>query len=289
MIVEQVSLHESGFVGQLFLPDRPKYAVIVATGSDGGLTNASYIAERFADDGLAALALAYFRIPGLNNYLSMIPLEYMEKAVVWLKERTKISNIAAYGVSKGAEYVLSAAVHIPAINCVVAVVPNYYVAEGIGARKSRSGASSWSLERKPLPYAPIPGGRFDLVKAFLRDRQFSMKRFYEQAEQKGIPEEALIPVENSNARILLLSSGRDSVWPSQSASNILIQRLRAACYQLPYYHATFPDASHVLEPIAKHKENVMRLVMKAERNHPEACKSARNAAFDLALCWILQE
>lgn len=105
MTVGQIALLTSGFVGRAFFPDSPlPRAVIVVTGSDGGLEHAAYTAERFAERGITALALSYFRHPGLRQTLTLIPLEYIERAAAWLKHRTGLDHIAAYGVSKGAEY-----------------------------------------------------------------------------------------------------------------------------------------------------------------------------------------
>ena len=49
-------------------------AVLVFGGSEGGLAT-SLLAARFAADGYPALALAYFREPGLPQTLTNIPLE----------------------------------------------------------------------------------------------------------------------------------------------------------------------------------------------------------------------
>ncbi len=284
---ERMALPEAGFVGRFFPAERPvSDTVIVMTGSDGGLSHAEYTAGLFAAEGINALALAYFGYPGLAKTLEMIPVEYIENAVRWLKGCVEGARIALYGVSKGAEYALTAATLLAGIEAVVAVVPNYYVAEGIGKGRSRAGHSSWCYRGKELPYVPIPGGTMGLVGRSLCARQLEVAGFYEQAEKNGIPDTARIPVEKCQARILLLSAGRDSIWPSARAGEVLAERLRGAEYPYVFRHQCFEKASHILNPVPAKKAGMYRLVFRAERADPKACGKAREQAFRAAVEWM---
>lgn len=101
MRIYNLTLSETGFIGCAYCPQNHYgTAVLVVTGSDGGLTNAQYIAELFAQRGITALALAYFKYPGLNDTLELISLEYMERAAQWLKGNMQADKIALYGDPK---------------------------------------------------------------------------------------------------------------------------------------------------------------------------------------------
>ncbi|MFX5595168.1 hypothetical protein ABTD92_21175, partial [Acinetobacter baumannii] len=74
--VTRREVREEGLVGTLFLPATPgpHAAVMILNGSGGGINEPR--AALFASRGVAAFALAYFKAPGLSDYISNTPLEY---------------------------------------------------------------------------------------------------------------------------------------------------------------------------------------------------------------------
>ena len=60
-----------------------KCVVLVLGGSDGGIP--SRRAKLLAESGFPALALAYFKTGRTPQYLDMIPLEYFDQPIEWLK------------------------------------------------------------------------------------------------------------------------------------------------------------------------------------------------------------
>ncbi|HJS97286.1 MAG TPA: hypothetical protein VJ741_23655 [Solirubrobacteraceae bacterium] len=78
---------QAGFAGELFAPAgrARRGAVVVIGGSSGGLP--SYQAAALAGAGYPALAVAYFKYPGLPPTLSRIPLEYFARALTWLSRQ----------------------------------------------------------------------------------------------------------------------------------------------------------------------------------------------------------
>jgi dienelactone hydrolase len=282
-----LSIADDGFTGYAYWPESdPGNAAIVLTGSDGGLENAKYIAELFARRGIAALAVAYFRYPGLTGTLELIPLEYAERAAEWIKSNTGASKVSLYGVSKGAEYALSVAARSSSFESVVAVVPNYCVTEGLGEQLFGKGVSSWTYQGNPLPYLPLSRDMDAFNATSEAEQQMSIKTLYELAEKDGVPNEAIIPVEKSAARILLLSSTQDNVWPSQKASEKILERLKGRNYSYAYKHINFENASHVLNPVPPEMEKLLPQVSRAERENPKECSEARGTAFDLAVAWL---
>lgn len=286
MRIYNLTLSETGFIGCAYCPQNHYgTAVLVVTGSDGGLTNAQYIAELFAQRGITALALAYFKYPGLNDTLELISLEYMERAAQWLKGNMQADKIALYGVSKGAEYVLSTAVRYSYFDSVVAVVPHYCVTEGLG-QDFGTGTSSWTYQERPLPYLPLSRDMDAFHAASTAEKQISIKTLYELSEKVGVPNEVVIPVEKSTARILLLSSSQDNVWPSKNAGEKIVERLQNHSYPYAYKHINFEISSHVLNPVSFEMEKSLHEVSYAERDYPKECSEARIEAFGLAVDWI---
>lgn len=288
----QISTDSAGFCGCAYVPEAfCGTAVIVVTGSDGGIDNAKHIAGLFVEQGMLALAVGYFGLPGLPKTLSMIPLETIEWAVRWLKayEGGRVRSICAYGLSKGAEMVLLSSIYSRDIDSVVAVVPNCFVGEGIRpGLPFYTRQSSWTIRGEALPFAPMQLDVGAFLRASLRGREIHSSAFYECAIARGIPESAWIPVEASGADLLLLSAGEDSMWPSQWACERMIERLTQAKYGKAFRHVCFSSASHLLSPMRDKKAKRMGMVMRVERRQPEACQRAREEAFSRSVQWALR-
>jgi hypothetical protein len=56
---------------------------MLLNGSNGGMNEAK--TALFAAHGFAALALGYFRVPGLSDYISNAPLEYFAQGLDWMR------------------------------------------------------------------------------------------------------------------------------------------------------------------------------------------------------------
>jgi len=77
-----------GFDGEFYPPVGlpKKLGVLVPGGSDGGIP--SRRAKVIAENGFPVLALAYFKTERTPQYLDMIPLEYFDEPIEWLKKST---------------------------------------------------------------------------------------------------------------------------------------------------------------------------------------------------------
>ena len=95
-------------------------------------------------------APAYFRGPGQNPDLELIPLELFSSALRWLSRQPEVdpSGLGILGGSKGAEAALLVAVRHPELKAVIAALPSSVVWPGIIA------------EARPGPIAGrvLPGG-----------------------------------------------------------------------------------------------------------------------------------
>jgi dienelactone hydrolase len=149
-----VTASQDGLVGTLYTsaavrPGAP--AIVVLTGSTGGEDRAT--AEGLAISGYPALALAYFKEPGLPQCACSIPLEYFARAVSWLRAQPESRGrpVVLYGLSLGSEAVLLTASYLPHLaDAVVASSPTVTV-DGVGIKPV------WTFGGKPVqPGTTIP-------------------------------------------------------------------------------------------------------------------------------------
>jgi dienelactone hydrolase len=121
-------------------PARTSPAVVVFGGSNGGLRVAPF-ARAFASYGYPALALAYFKAPGLPSELRDIPLEYFERAIRFAKSQPGVDRVVVVGSSRGGEAALLLGATYPnLVNGVIGIVPAYQVNGG------------WTLRGREIPY-----------------------------------------------------------------------------------------------------------------------------------------
>lgn len=270
----------AGLHGMFYPADTTQKAMIVVTGSDGGIKRPRQIASIFARRGIPSLAVAYWGAKGTSATLSLIPLEAIQQAVDWLKEKG-YSRVGIYGVSKGAELALTAASLIPEIGLVIAVSPSCCIFEGI-AKPRYSGASSWTWRGRPLPYASFAGIRMNIVRNIFINREFGFSQQYLEVLAKNKAEENTIKAENINGAILLLSAAQDAQWPSERMGAMIMERLQSKGFPFPFHHAIFSPASHILCPV----NTAARFAYRIERKHPAACNESREEALEFTLDWI---
>jgi dienelactone hydrolase len=232
--------------------------VIILHGSGGGSTaGARSAAMQFAGHGFAAFAINYFawdfqNIPEIPDVHVNQPIELLAALHAWLAERPEVDadRIGVWGVSKGAEFAEVAAVRFPWIRAVVACVPTDVVWEGYGLGDPRAmrdlarwspppaQVSSWSWAGQPLPYVPLrpfrEGAYFD------NTERYDLSR----AESPALAAAAVIPIEESQARFLLLGGGRDEVWASGAMAQRLAERMQAVGRGNDVEVHVFQDAGH---------------------------------------------
>lgn len=80
------SVQRDGFEGILFPGSgRKDKVLIVMSGSNGGMSLTRQAAEFYHKNGFPALALALFKTRQTQPDLSHVPVEYVERAIAWLK------------------------------------------------------------------------------------------------------------------------------------------------------------------------------------------------------------
>ncbi|MBV6289298.1 acyl-CoA thioesterase/bile acid-CoA:amino acid N-acyltransferase family protein [Pseudomonas aegrilactucae] len=245
--VTRREVREDGLVGTLFLPagPGPHPAVIVLNGSGGGINEPR--AALYASRGYAALALAYFKAPGLSDYISNTPLEYFERGMAWVRRELKPANdfVALSGQSRGGELVLLLGSLFPsAVSAVVAYVPSALVHGGQAAADPAVGRDgpAWLYHGQPLVHL------WDHNRtANWSARDAGQRNALSIATALGdsaAVERSRIAVERIQGPVLLLSAGDDAAWPSSRFAGMVAERLEALAHPWPVQHLDFAAAGH---------------------------------------------
>ena len=199
------TVRRDGFASALFAPPQARPgapAIVVLGGGEGGEQTA--LADGLAVAGYPALALGYFKEPGLPQCLCRTPLEYFARAVGWLRAQPVARGrpVVLIGDSAGAEAALLIASYEPhLVDAIVANSPNYLVA---GA----PGSAAWTFHGEPLTTG------------------------------------ALIPVADIRIPVLLSDGGQDLVWSSALSATQIVQELRRSADRAPYANLYYPGAGH---------------------------------------------
>ena len=207
--VRRLTVRRDGVSGYLFSPAGHARgpAVLAFGGSEGG---DSMIAKAalLASHGYPALALAYFKAPGLPRRLVRIPLEYFARAAHILRRSPGVdpSHLVTLGVSYGGEASLLVASSFPALfHGAIALVPSAIVTSGLPF-----GNAAWTLH-----------GR-------------------------AVPDQAPIAVERIDGPVLTAGAGREGIWNSAGAVTQVEQRLTAHHFRFGHRGIVYPDAGHVV-------------------------------------------
>lgn len=246
-------LDAGGKVGSLCIPpgSERRRAVIVLGGSGGGydLDKAALLSHH----GFAALALAYFGVPPLPNWLHRVPLEYFAGVMEWLgaQEEIDASSVGVLGISRGAELALLLGSYFPQIGAVVAYAPSA-VAWSSGGYDKETGEPipCWTWKDEAIPCAPLPLRGFiarSAVPVGLLRRPVKFRNLFRRGlGDREAVKAGVIPVERTRGPILLISGGDDQVWPALRMSEMILERLKSRSFPYPVEHAHYPHAGHSL-------------------------------------------
>nr|WP_316643169.1 acyl-CoA thioester hydrolase/BAAT C-terminal domain-containing protein [uncultured Roseateles sp.] len=248
--VTRRDIREQGLVGTLFLPagPGPHPAVMVLNGSGGGINEPR--AALYASHGYAALALGYFKAPGLSDYISNTKLEYFETALHWLHQTVKPKRgfVALSGQSRGGELVLLLGSLFPdLVSAVIGYVPGAVVHSAQNACDPATGREgpAWIFRGRPLPHlwehnrtaswkpwdeGPQPRRHTNALLTALQDAE--------------AVERARIRVENIQGPVMLLSATDDGSWPSSRYGQMVVERLQQFQHPHPVEQLDFEGAGH---------------------------------------------
>ncbi|QXQ05284.1 hypothetical protein KX816_13560 [Sphingosinicellaceae bacterium] len=211
---------------------RKHAAILLLGGSEGGLgPGTARQASDLAAHGYAVLQLAYFGVPGLPPQLDMVPLDYFDKALSWLRRQpsVKADRIGIMGASKGAEAALLIASHNPDVRAVIVGAPSAVAWQGIDFSGQKV-QSSWSLNGRPLEHLSYGDGATTMLGAY----EAGLNTL---ASHPG----AAIPVAHIKARVMLVCGRSDALWPSCSMSEMVARAMGGRATVLAY-----SDAGHAV-------------------------------------------
>lgn len=256
--IKHKRLKKSTFEARFFYPENETNlpAILVLSGSEGGIEKAQAIAQLIANHGFATLAIGYFGIENLTKDLSQIPLEIIEDTISFFKSQKMINSnhIGIYGRSKGAEFALLAASYFNQIKCVVVNSPSNVVYEGISNKGLPTRTSSWSYRDTSINYLPFIFKDFILSK--ITHKEFPIINENSSYE---------IPVENINGNILCIASSKDEVWNALQASKRIQKRLAQHNFQYRFNSNYVENAGHMLtipcQPNNRYKNTDKKLIM----------------------------
>jgi hypothetical protein len=232
-------------------------AIIVLGGSEGGASSVNESAKRLASFGFATISLPYYSPPqwpsrqpevaGLLTQFVDIPIERLNQAREYLRNRDDVDgdHIAIYGVSKGAEFVLLAAVHFPWVKTVVAIVPSDVVWEGWGEGIAPNQRSSFAFNGKPFAFTPYKdfGQEFQ---GYQTGEPVYVRRPQDRgrAANPAAAAAARIPIELYKGALLLVAGQDDQIWNSAMMAHNIAERRAAA--NLTTVSLIYSDAGHYL-------------------------------------------
>lgn len=250
--VQRIEVRENGLVGTVYLPatEGPHPAVMILNGSGGGINEPR--AALYASRGYIAFALAYFKAPGLSNYISNTPLEYFKQGLDWLRATYQPLNnfVAINGQSRGGELVLLLASLFPEdVSAVVAYVPGAVVHSGQNAADPKVGREgpAWLYQGKPITHVwennkTATWAPFDEGPAPHRHE----KAILTALQDEEAVERARIRVEKIQAPIILLSATDDGAWPSSLYSKMVVDHLEKYDFKYDVRWVDTKDGGHAI-------------------------------------------
>ncbi|WP_251879700.1 acyl-CoA thioester hydrolase/BAAT C-terminal domain-containing protein [Achromobacter sp. Marseille-Q4954] len=248
--VTRQDVREEGLVGTLYLPPGPGPfpAVMILNGSGGGINEPR--AALYASRGYAAFALAYFKAPGLSDYISNTPLEYFQTGLRWLRKTVspKHDFVAISGQSRGGELVLLLGATFPEeVSAVVAYVPGAVVHSGQNACDPKIGREgpTWLLGGKPIPHVwennrTATWAPFDEGPSPHRHE----KAILTALQDPDAVARARIKVEDIQGPVMLLSGTDDGSWPSSIYSKMVQDKLAEVNHPYPVEWLDYENGGH---------------------------------------------
>ena len=291
------TLEKEGFKAHYYPGTKEKSKAVIAVGGASCNERTSIAMSGFLRKaGYNVLVLGFYLWKGLSKNLASIPVDYVEKAVKWLKEEQGIEKIAMTGASTGAGYTLLCASLIPDITCVVPVVPYDYVMEGTSPSNRRLHCSVYTWHGNDIPYTEVPmldKGMLNWLKLAKNAEGYGIRRFMRfgyDLMSESLNLDSRIKVENMNADVLLLAVEDDDCWPSDIAVARMLKVFEEQNYSHRVEYHVYEKGSHALTDGIQSYSVMTRFIMKmmipAENRFPKECEEARQDSFARILKFI---
>ncbi len=210
--------------------------VLIIGGSEGGMNYGQKWIPLLNKKGFGVMALAYLGKDSLNEQFEEIPIEYFQTALDTLRsfKGVDVKKVSIISMSKGTEAAMLLAIDNPDIKLLVVASPSHLVWQGINRENYQSLKSSWTKNKMSLPFIS-----YDYSKGY-----YPLINFYLGALEKPINQYAIIPVERIKCKIVVLSGGKDMVWPSTIMANNIKSRFLESHTVNEIVYKDFPNSGH---------------------------------------------
>ena len=298
-VIYREQINTKTFSGSLICPASETgtlHTIIMLPGSSGSVSEK--IAEHIASYGYSVLALKYSKANKQPSHLEGVSLESLSDAILWLKEKALIKavTITLLGYSRGGELALLFGSQFPKlINGIIAYVPSSFVCGGFPYPNK----PAWLLKNKPVaPFLKglmsneesltekedlqlatekgiIPHHSNDAQDPFVSAELFLVR---EKALQNSLS--AAIRVENITCPILIISGGKDKIWPSSRYAQQISERLENYESPIERKFLDFPEAGHgIFSPYDGPIHHAVGGFWCAQGGTPDGNKNANQAAW----------
>lgn len=208
--VQRIPVEENGVYGTLFVPPgKGPFPGIVTIAAFSRKKGAETQIPAFANHGFATFLVLYMGEGTLPKSFSDIEIEYFEKAVNMFQAMDCVldTGIGAYGRSQAGGIVLSMAAFLDCVQAVVSV---------------NGSMGSIGIKTTYKDFC-IPKIGTDITKA--RIDGFTLLNGGECIDNISGKPEKQIPIENSDADILMIVGEDDKCWNSRQYADIAIERM----------------------------------------------------------------
>ncbi|MHB9287377.1 acyl-CoA thioester hydrolase/BAAT C-terminal domain-containing protein [Halobacteriales archaeon Cl-PHB] len=252
------TIRADAVTGRLFpgVDAGPRPGVLVCHGAGGYGGYEQTYAALLAEHGYTTLCVAYFDGPDVPEALHEIPLETFRDAADWLAGRADVAGdqVTVLGFSRGGEAALLTGAHF-AVASVVAYVPSGLVfpapswQPGVGP-----GEPAWTLGGDPVTPLPVDEHveESDDVDDPLGTEPPNAATLAIERSSAAEKAAATVPVERIDAPVLLISGGRDTVWPSSDLADRVVARLETHDHPHAVEHRSYPEAGHAIRVPYRH-------------------------------------
>lgn len=250
--VKVTEVDHPDLVGTWYLPASVRSAppILLLGGRDPGIPDGNR-APLLASRGYPVLSLAYFGTGELPAELAEVPIEYFQTAGAWLLDQAAVRSdgLSVIGTGVGADLALFLGAHIRDITTVIAYNGSCVMFQGIGQGLTEPGAA-FVLDGEDLPYVSckIPN-RFLLriARCLLTNSDIELRQLYESGLERASAERieaATIPVEKTEAQVLLITGEDDKIRPMPTLASMTERRLDSDTFGQEYRHLRYETAGH---------------------------------------------
>lgn len=289
---EYTNAEKDGFYGCFYeAVQKSDKCMIILIGDTGDDAMNKWGARYLNSCDCHALGLGKWQDKRKDNGVYEWPLEYIEQAVNWLRQKG-ITKIGVMGASMGGNMGLAAASYIPDISLVVALCPCDMVLEGYHESKRDgmgewcSGNSTYTWRGKPLAFQPY----YCTAREYWDTYTISSKKhkemraieiFRHSEAEKPASEECFIKVENIQGKILFFAAEDDSMWETAKYVRRMEKRLQEHSFSYPVESHIYQYGTHFVFPQTMLTgafpvgSSLLTKLFVSGRKHPKECRQSR--------------